>query len=115
MFDFEKLKVYDKSKIYNALISEFLNTCDLDKVTKDQLHRASLSIILNIAEGSGRFTNRDKRHFYIISRGSAYECVAIFDYLKLINHIELSEFKKFYEKLEELSKMLFAMIKKLEN
>lgn len=38
--------------------------------------------MLNIAEGSGRFTDKNKRNFYVIARGSAFECVAVFDFLK---------------------------------
>jgi four helix bundle protein len=41
-----------------------------------QLDRASVSIPLNIAEGSGRFAPAEKAHFDLIARGSAMECVA---------------------------------------
>jgi four helix bundle protein len=44
---------------------------------RDQLDRASVSIVLNIAEGAGQFAPADKAHFYLISRGSAMECLAI--------------------------------------
>jgi four helix bundle protein len=53
----------------------------MDRITKDQLRRASLSIVLNIAEGSGRFTKPAKRNFYVIAKGSVYECSALFDIL----------------------------------
>jgi four helix bundle protein len=46
---------------------------------RDQLDRASSSIVLNIAEGCGRFARAEKAHFYLIARGSAMECVAVFD------------------------------------
>ena len=82
MFDFEKLEVYKKAKAFNKSVSCLLSGKNVDRVTHDQLRRASFSIMLNIAEGSGRFTKPDKRNFYIIARGSAFECVAIFDYLK---------------------------------
>lgn len=113
MFDFEKLTVYQKTKRYNLLVHNFLANTKLDRSTKDQLRRASFSIMLNIAEGTGRFTNPDRRNFYVISRGSIFECVAIFDYLKDVGLIEEELFNEFYQDLDELSRMLFSMIKKL--
>ena len=113
MFDFEKLKVYNKAKEYNKNVNLLLKEVKLDKTTNDQLRRASFSIMLNIAEGTGRFTNPDRRNFYVISRGSAFECVAIFDYLKDTQSITKEKFNLFYAELEEISRMLFAMIKNL--
>lgn len=114
MFDFEKLVVYKKSKEFNYSVKQFLQKQNLDSTTKDQLRRASFSIMLNIAEGSGRFTKKDKRRFYIISRGSAYECVAIFDYLYDIKQIKAETYASYYSSLEEISKMLYGMIRSLE-
>lgn len=113
MFDFEKLEVYKKGKEYNVQVASFLESNKIEKDERSQLKRASFSIILNIAEGSGRFTKPDKRNFYVIARGSCFECVAIFDYLKEIKAIEVDTFKEFYKRLEEISKMLYALIKGL--
>ena len=114
MFDFEKLSVYQKAKEFNSRVHSFLLNNRLDRNTHDQLKRAAFSIMLNIAEGAGRFTKADKRNFYIISRGSAFECVAIFDFLVDQGIISQEEFKTFYQDLEEISKMLFAMIGKFK-
>lgn len=113
MFDFEKLEVYKKAKSFNLKVVSFLTNAHVDKTTHEQLRRAAFSILLNIAEGSGRFTKPDKRNFYVIARGSAFECVAIFDYLKDIKSINDDIFKEFYSDAEEISKMLFALIKGL--
>jgi four helix bundle protein len=114
MFDFEKLEVYTKTKRFNKSVNLFLKNASLDKSSKDQLRRASFSIMLNIAEGSGRFTKRDKRNFYIIARGSVFECVAVFDFLKDVENIDEDTFKQYYSYLEEISKMLYALIKGLD-
>ena len=112
MFDFEKLEVYAKAKSFNRSIHSFLqNQRKVDKTSKDQLRRASFSIMLNIAEGSGRYTARDKRNFYIIARGSVHECVAILDYLKDIGQLGSEAFVQYYSFLEEISRMLFGIIK----
>jgi four helix bundle protein len=60
----------------------------LDPTTKVQLRRASFSIVLNLAEGSGRFSKPDRRNFFVISRSSIFECVAILDILHNTQTIE---------------------------
>jgi len=53
MFDFEKLHVYQKAKDFNLKIkTEILSIALIDGAAKNQLRRASLSIMLNIAEGN---------------------------------------------------------------
>ena len=49
----------------------------------DQLDRASISVPLNIAEGAGRSTPRERARHYTIARGSAVECLACLDLLEL--------------------------------
>ena len=113
MFDFEKLEVYKKAKYFNSEIRKFIIETKLDPNTKDQLRRASFSIVLNLAEGSGRFTKPDRRNFYIISRSSIFECVAIVDVLKDEGILDKNRFQDFYNQAEEVSKMIFGMIKNL--
>ena len=43
---------------------------------RDQIDRASASVVLNIAEGAGRMARADKRRFYEIARGSVTETAA---------------------------------------
>ena len=114
MFDFEKLNVYAKAKQHNKNTQAFLESSKIHTVTANQLRRGSFSILLNIAEGSGRFTKADRSNFYIIARGSVFECVAIFDFLNDNGKISNKTFSQFYTQLEEISKMLFAMIRDLK-
>jgi four helix bundle protein len=66
MFDFEKLQVYQKSKEFNLKIQKDVLTMNtIEKTTKDQLRRASLSIVLNIAESTSRFSDADKKTFML--------------------------------------------------
>ncbi|PQJ10794.1 four helix bundle protein [Flavipsychrobacter stenotrophus] len=116
MFDFENLEVYKKAKAFNAAVNRsVLRIETLDGVTKNQLRRASLSIVLNIAEGTSRFSKPDRRNFCVIARGSVFECVAVFDILKDNGQLSPEEFTTLYATAEEMSKMLFAMIRNLEN
>jgi len=114
MFDFQKLNVYQKAKAYNFEITDLLETVHFDRHIVDQLKRASFSIMLNIAEGTSRYSSKDKRNFFIISRGSAFECVAILEFLFESNKINEKTYENLLSKLEEISKMLYALIKNLE-
>jgi len=113
MFDFEKLELYKRAKRFNKQIRLFLKSTNIDSVSRNQLLRASLSIVLNIAEGSGRFSSRDKRNFYIISRSSLIETISILDILKDEGGIEDKPFEWFYSEAEELSKIMFKLINDL--
>src|SRR5687768_11181145 len=115
MFDFENLDVYKKTKVFNHATRKFLQNVNFDLSTKSQLRRASMSIALNIAEGSGRNSKKDKRKYYIISRGSVFECVAILEILMEEGWLKQPQYLELYTKAEELSKMLYSMIKSLEN
>ena len=54
----------------------------------DQLKRAALSVPLNIAEGAGKSTPADQTKHYVIARGSAMECGAIFDAALVLRLVE---------------------------
>lgn len=111
MFDFENLNVYKKAKELNKEILRFLkDNRSIDPYLKDQLRRASISMVINIAEGSGKFSKADKRNFYTIARGSAYECVSLFEIIFEEKQIEQNKFKYFYDKFEIISKMLLGLI-----
>jgi four helix bundle protein len=114
MFDFEKLEIYKRSKLLNYSLRKFMIEVNLDSATRYQLRRASLSIVLNIAEGSGRRSKSDKRHFFVMSRGSLFECVAILDILKDEEVLNTDDFTLYYRHSEILSKMLLGTIKSLE-
>jgi four helix bundle protein len=79
--DAEKLVVYDLALELHAFASGLVGHPQ-QRVVKDQLERASLSVVLNVAEGAGRRSKRDKRRFYTYARGSATECAAIADVLR---------------------------------
>jgi len=114
MFDFQKLDVYQKAKNFCKKITLFLQTGNFDRTTNDQFRRASFSIMLNIAEGSSRFSNKDRKNFLVIARGSAFECAAILEYLHETGNMDENLYNKYIEDLEEISKMLFSLIRKLD-
>ena len=84
MFAHEKLDVYKISLQYIKWVYDIESklTGKL-RHARDQLLRASQSIILNLAEGNGKTSGRDRNRFFEIARGSAYECAAIQDVLEV--------------------------------
>ena len=78
MLDHEKLDVYQRSIEFLALAVEMIDRIPKGNASlTDQLKRASLSIPLNVAEGTRKITTRDKHKYYAIARGSAMECGVI--------------------------------------
>jgi four helix bundle protein len=114
MFDFCKLKVYQKAKLFCILITKLISTRKFDRTTNDQLRRASFSIMLNITEGSSRFSNKDRKNFMVVARGSAFESAAILEYLFDVSEIKEEDYHNFLSELEQISKMLFSLIKHLD-
>ena len=79
--DAEKLICYNLALELQALCATLVPPNH--RVLQDQLERASLSVVCNIAEGAGRRSRKDKRRFYTMARGSATESAAIVDVLRL--------------------------------
>ena len=115
VFDFEKLEVYQIVKGQNLKVLALISQSALiDLYIKDQWKRASLSILLNLAEGTGRMSVQDKKHYYTMSRGSVFECAAILDLLHEMAIIEEEKYKELYAGYEQCSKMLLAMYRSME-
>jgi len=114
-FMFENLEVYKKSVDFAEMIINLTDGFPKGYYfLTDQLNRASLSILTNIAEGNGRFTKKDRRNFFIIARGSAQECVPLLEIAKrkkLVSDVKLSGM---YNQLEVISKMISGLLKGLE-
>ena len=113
MFEFQKLAIYQKAKRFDKEVKQLIKTNSLDKFQIDQLSRASFSIVLNIAEGSGRFTKADRRNFFVISRSSVFECVAVLDVLRDEERITQIQYSSLENLADELSRILYSMIKNL--
>lgn len=111
MFDFENLEVYKRARDLNHVVIRFLKeNKKIDYFLQDQLKRASISIVINLAEGSGKFSKPDKRNFYTIARGSVYECVAIIEIICMEYNFEKKIHDYFYGQFETVSKMLSGLI-----
>ncbi|MGC4088813.1 MAG: four helix bundle protein [Polyangiaceae bacterium] len=78
--DHERLDVYDLALEFLVLANRIIEGLPRGRShLSDQFTRASLSIVLNLAEGAGKHSKRDKRRYYVTARGSATESAALLD------------------------------------
>ncbi|MEW4923884.1 four helix bundle protein [Algibacter sp. 2305UL17-15] len=114
-FNFEDLKVYQKS--LDFIDSAYKQTNKFPKsedyALSSQFKRASVSIALNIAEGSGD-TNAQFNRFLNISNGSIKECVVCSTIAKRLNYLSEDADYDNRLRLEELSKMTSGLQKYLK-
>jgi four helix bundle protein len=111
-FDHEKLDVYRNSIAFCAWVGEFLPSIRQKTAAKDQLDRASTSIPLNIAEGNGKFSVRDRARFLEMARGSALECAACLDVLVARKLATLEQIAGAKADLAAIVRMMIGLLKR---
>ncbi len=111
-FDHEKLDVYREAISFCGWIGEFLETIKAKTAAKDQLDRASTSIPLNIAEGNGKFSQRDRARFLEMARGSALESAACLDVLVARKLTASSAVESAKEQLARIVQMLIGLLRR---
>jgi len=80
----------------------------------DQLSRASLSIVNNIAEGAGKFSKGDKRRYYLSAAGSSTESAAMLDVCLRRRLITDDVHRRGKQQLDRIVAMLVALAKSLQ-
>ena len=111
-FNHEKLEVYCISLDYVGWVYHYCEGLKGHRNAKDQLLRASQSIPLNIAEGNGKTTESDRRRYFEIARGSAYECAAAQDILNICGALGNEENEKMKNTLDRIAAMLTKLGKR---
>src|ERR687892_1128 len=111
-FDHEKLDVYQEAIAFCGWVGGFLAAISAKAAAKDQLDRASTSIPLNIAEGNGKLSAKDRARFFEMARGSALECVACLDVLLVRKLATGEQIVGQKEKLARIVQMLIGLLRK---
>ncbi|MFI5335701.1 MAG: four helix bundle protein [Opitutales bacterium] len=91
IFDHEKLKVYQEALRFVGWVDPILERLPGKVAAKDQLDRASTSVVLNLAEGNGKRSSAERCRFFDIARGSAVECAACLDVLYVKTRVSEGE------------------------
>jgi four helix bundle protein len=116
IFDHERLDVYRLAIEYVASsyrTAKSLNGPELH--ARDQWLRAAQSIPLNIAEGNGKQSLKDKSRLFEIARGSALECAAIHDVLNSFEAIDSEVSRIGKANLKRIASMLTRLIQRAES
>jgi four helix bundle protein len=114
-FDHERLDVYQLSIEFVAWAQATAEAAGLSGSVRDQLDRAASSIPLNIAEGNGKYSKRDRCRFLEVARGSALECAACLDVIVARKAIAPAAVEEGKATLLRLVAMLTALIASVSN
>ena len=111
MFDHEKLRVYQFSLDFIEWVGILLDEIPEKISSCHHLDEASTSISLNIAEGNGKFTSKDRCKYFDISKGSALECAGCLDILARRRKVKLDRIIEGKQLLKDIVSMLIGLIK----
>ena len=111
-FSHEKLEVYQESIAFIAWLTALLESLGRVGDVRDQLDRASTSMPLNIAEGNGKYSAKDRCRFFDIAHGSALECAAALDVLVAKRKLARAQTQSGKQSLQKVVRMLMGLIKR---
>lgn len=114
---FEEIKSWQLAKTLVKTIYGFTGRASFGKDygLRDQIQRAAVSIMSNIAEGFERGSQRDFANFLYIARGSCAEVRSLLYVVFELGHISEGEFKQTLQQTEEISKAIFGFIRYLKS
>jgi len=112
MFKFEELEVWKESIRFASKVYAVTKVFPLEERFGliAQLRNAAISISLNIAEGSGRYHNKDFLRFLQIAIGSLYEVISGLFIAKNEKYVNETDFKSVYLDAEKIAKMINSFI-----
>ena len=114
-FDHERLDVYRVTIQFTSWCGQLLDgplAANRQSVVK-QLERACTSISLNIAEGNGKRSSKDRCRYFDTARGSALECAACLDVLVARKQLDVAVIAPGKALLERIVGMLSKLTLKL--
>ena len=109
---FEDIKAWEKAKDLSVAVYRLFEKSK-DFAFKDQIQRASVSVMNNIAEGFERKGNKEFSYFLYIAKGSCGEVRSMLILAKELGKINDCDFEVLFKQAEEISKMISGFIKTL--
>ncbi len=112
VLDHERLDVYAIALDFLVFANEVIERLPRGRGhLRDQLTRASTSIVLNLAEGAGKVSKADKRRFYLTARGSA----ALLDVCSRLRLIDEAEHRRGKAMIVRVVAMLIKLAMSFED
>lgn len=111
MLSFQRLDVYQRAIEFLALVYDIVDSLPRGNADRaDQLTRSAESVVRNIAEGAGRWSEADSANRYKIARGEAMESAASLDVMRLRKLITDGRYERGSQLLEGVVAMLTKMV-----
>ncbi|PTO96279.1 four helix bundle protein [Vibrio sp. 10N.286.48.B8] len=110
---YRKLDVWQRSRQLSINVYRVMSMCK-DFGFKDQITRSALSVPSNIAEGCERKSLKERKHFFAIAKGSISEFATQGDIGSEVGFISKSVGEQWQSEAFQISRMLGALIKSLE-
>ena len=116
-FYYRKLNVYHKSMELVVNIYRLSRTFPEEERfgLSNQIQRAVISVPSNIAEGMGRFLNKERVHFLEIANGSLNEVMCQLEAAHLLGYISQQQFDEQELFISETTRMLVGLRKNFED
>ncbi len=114
---FEEIQAWQKARKATKRVYEITSDGKFAKDfgLRDQIRRASVSVMANIAEGQGRFSNKEFAHFLNIAHGSIAETQSHLYVALDLEYLNQTDFIELYDLLDEVAKMTMSLMKHLRN
>ena len=113
MSDYRKLEVWKKSRALATAVyrvTERFPKSEMFGLTS-QIRRAAVSIVLNIAEGNGRWTMRDQSSFLVDARASAHEVEAVLYIAEDLKYVTADAAEQLRQSTNEIGRMLNGLLR----
>ena len=109
---FEDIEAWQKAR---ELVQEIYRACarsvlGRDFALRDQICRAAVSSMSNIAEGFSRNSDKDFAHFLDIAKGSVLEVQSLLYVALDIDYIDKKEFERLYELTDKAASLIGGLI-----
>ena len=110
MLNHQRLECYQKGVRLVKDLANLMPNWPGRAQLKDQAERAAISAVLNLAEGAGKITPKDRRKYFAISRGSIQEFSACIDVAHSLGLVNQAQYNHFQGELLSMVKMVSRLI-----